>query len=106
MKYLKLFESFDDIESICEKYGIKNYTINSDRSVDVDGDINLRSKELIKLPLKFRNVSGDFNCANNKLTSLEGSPISVGEEFNCSNNKLYGICLKILVRLNYLMIMI
>ena len=30
MKYLKLFESFEDIERICRKYNIKNYTINTD----------------------------------------------------------------------------
>ena len=31
-----LFESFKNIEDICEIYNIKNYTINPDESVDVD----------------------------------------------------------------------
>ena len=35
MKHLKLFENFQDIDSICKKYRIKNYTINPDGSVDV-----------------------------------------------------------------------
>ncbi len=39
MKYLKLFESFEDIDKICKKYSIKNYTINTDGSIDVDGDM-------------------------------------------------------------------
>ncbi len=28
MRYLKLFESFEDINEICWRYKIKNYTIN------------------------------------------------------------------------------
>ena len=91
MKYLKefkIFESIDDIESICRKYGIKNYTVNDDGSVDVDGNVNLRNLGLTKLPIKFRNVSGDFYCSNNQLISLEGCPQSVGGYFFCDNNQL------------------
>ncbi len=36
MRYLKLFESFEDIDEICRKYRIENYTINSDGSIDVN----------------------------------------------------------------------
>jgi hypothetical protein len=48
VKYLKLFESFnkEDIDSICERYGIENYTINEDGTIDVDGCINLTHKGL------------------------------------------------------------
>ena len=88
MKYLKIFESFEDIDSICKKYGIKNYTINSDGSVNVDGDVDFYRKGFTKLPLKFGRVSGNFNCMNNRLTTLEGSPSYVGGTFFCSNNKL------------------
>ena len=83
-----LKESNQDINSICEKWGIKNYTINGDGSIDVDGDVNLSNKILTKLPLKFRNVSGCFYCHSNQLTSLEGCPQSVGGNFSCSYNKL------------------
>ena len=41
MKHLKLFESFKDIDSICDEYGIKDYTINDDGLVDVDGDVDI-----------------------------------------------------------------
>ena len=68
MKHLKRFD--DSIESICKKYGITNYSINIDGSIDVDSDVNLSEKKLTKLPLKFNKVGGYFNCSYNKLTSL------------------------------------
>jgi len=101
MKYLKLFENFGDIDKLneswfkkpfikrkCEKYGIKNYTINVDGSIDVDGNVHLYQRGLTKLPLKFNNVSGNFYCYYNKLTTLEGGPQSVGGHFDCNRNKI------------------
>jgi hypothetical protein len=89
MKYLKYFkESKEDVDSICKKYGIENYTINEDGTIDVDGDVSISHMKLTKLPLRFGKVSGDFNCSNNKLTSLEGAPREVGGYFSCSYNKL------------------
>ena len=86
MKYLKLFEDYKDIDAICQKYAITNYTINSDGSIDVDEDVHLRA--LHELPLKFNRVSGRFDCAYNNLTSLEGAPEIVGGNFNCRYNQL------------------
>ncbi len=55
IKDYKLFlesNQFDDrvfslestnVNTICRYYDIKNYTINDDGSIDVDGDVNLRS---------------------------------------------------------------
>ena len=89
MKHLKLFENFNDsIESICKEFNIKNWTVNSDGTVDVKGNVCLDSKGLSKLPLKFGKVSGVFSCDNNYLKTLEGSPSQVGASFKCSNNKL------------------
>jgi len=89
MKYLKLFESFEDIHKICTKYNIKNYTINTDGSIDVDERVvDLRFEKLTKLPLKFNKVNGSFYCSQNNLTSLEGSPKEVNHNFFCYNNKL------------------
>ncbi len=89
IKDYKLFiESKTDIDSICKKYGIKNYTINDDVTIDVDSYVNLTEKGLTKLPLKFGKVTGYFNCDNNLLTSLEGSPNWVGGCFSCGDNKL------------------
>ena len=90
-KDIKLFEEYNDIHSICKKYDIKNYTINPDGSIDVDDNVNLHSRKLIKLPLKFRNVTGHFDCCNNQLTSLEGSPKEIGGNFICSSNQLISL---------------
>jgi hypothetical protein len=77
-----------EIQKICNKYGIENYTINSDGTVDVDGDVLLGCKGLTKLPIYFNYVSGNFYCNNNQLVSLKGCPKEVGNNFDCYNNKL------------------
>ena len=89
MRYLRKFnESVEDIDSICQKYGIVDYTINSDGTVDVDGDVSLSERNLSKLPLKFGRVTGSFNCSYNKLTTLEGCPVEVARSFYCYRNQL------------------
>ncbi len=77
-----------EIHNICKKYRIRNYTINPDGSIDVDGDVRLPNKKLIKLPIKFNKVSGSFDCSWNNLISLENSPIEVGGDFICDFNRL------------------
>ena len=88
MRYLKLFESFEDIDKICREYKIRNYTINTDGSIDVNRDVYLYYKRLTKLQLKFNKVNGNFYCNNNYLESLKGSPIEINGGFDCSNNEL------------------
>jgi hypothetical protein len=78
----------NEIRDICEKYGIYDYTINEDGSIDVDDNVYMMHRQIDKLPLKFRNVTGSFNCARNKLTTLKGCPISVDDSFYCYNNEL------------------
>ena len=87
MKYLKLFESFEDIDNICKNYNIRNYSINTDGTIDVNGIVYLSNILLTKLPLKFNKV-GYFYCNDNNLKSLEGSPVEVNGVFNCRFNKL------------------
>jgi hypothetical protein len=90
MKYLKLFENFNksEIDEICNEYDIKNYIINPDGSIDVEGSVDLSYKRISELPLKFNMVSEYFNCSNNQLTTLEGAPNYVGKDLFCQNNKL------------------
>ena len=88
MKYLKLFESFEDIDEICKEYNIIDYVVNKDVSIDVNGCVDLYNIGLTKLPLKFNKVNDGFYCEKNKLTSLEGSPIEVNGHFYCHNNYL------------------
>ena len=78
MNHLKLFESFDEIDSICSKFSITNWTLNEDGTVDVDGSVSLSHRRLSKLPLNFGKVSRGFYCAGNNLTSLEGAPKEIG----------------------------
>jgi hypothetical protein len=88
MNWVKLFEEYSSIDKICERYGIKNYTINPDGTVDVDGGVHLSGEGLKKLPLKFGKVSVSFYCDRNQLTTLEGAPKEVGGRFDCSYNQL------------------
>jgi hypothetical protein len=90
MKHLKLFESMTEIEveKICKKYNIRNWTLNPDGTVDVDGNVDLSVQKLSKLPLKFGRVTGSFWCENNKLTSLEGCPTEIRGDFSCAGNQL------------------
>ena len=76
------------ISSICKQYGITNYTINPDGSIDVNDNVFLNSKRLTELPLRFNRVTGYFDCDNNNLTSLKGSPRWVGSSFSCNYNCL------------------
>ena len=53
------------LEDICEKYNIKNYKINPDNSIDVDGNVDLDRKYLTELPIRFNRVTGHFDCSRN-----------------------------------------
>ena len=78
----------DEVIQVCNTYEIKNYTINDDLSIDVDGDIGITFQNLEYLPIKFNYVSGAFVCFFNELVSLKGSPKTVGGYFDCSYNNL------------------
>ena len=77
-----------EIENWLKLYGIENYTILEDLSVDVNGDVDLFGKSLVNIPVKFRNISGDFDCGKNGLTNLDFCPVSVGGNFFCYKNIL------------------
>ena len=64
------------------------YTKNTDGTIDIDGNCDLRNLQLTYLPFKFGKVTGDFNCSRNLLTTLEGCPKSVGGDFCCGENEL------------------
>ena len=77
-----------EIRNICEEYNIKNYTINDDMSISVNGHVDLTFKNLKSIPITLKEVSGDFDCSGNQLTSLKYCPETVGGYFSCSNNQL------------------
>jgi hypothetical protein len=93
MRNIKLYESFrteKEIIDLCSEYGIENYQIRDDGSIDVDGSVYLHGKlgDLKQLPLTFNQVKGDFNCGGNNLTTLKGCPKKVHGHFYCYNNRL------------------
>ena len=81
-------QTLNNIKQTCLLYNIENYSINSDYSVDVDGNVNLSSRNLTVMPLRFHKVMGHFTINNNLLTTLSGGPLAVGGNFNCYYNKL------------------
>ena len=84
MNYIKLYENYSTLDSLCKKYGINNYVINGD-SVDVNGNVFL-FKKFEKIPIKFGTIDGDFYCQGTNITSLENSPRDVCD-FYISNSK-------------------
>jgi hypothetical protein len=103
MKHIKPYKIFEStspnfpttregVIEVCERHRIKNYTINDDLSIDVNGDVDLHNQGLGKcLPLRFNYVGGNFDCHFNELVSLKGCPQKVGGYFNCSNNNLVSL---------------
>ncbi len=77
-----------EIHNICKKYNIKNYTINDDMSISVNENVDISSKNLKYLPIKFKEVGDSFYCHNNQLTSLKYCPGTVGGDFSCHSNQL------------------
>jgi hypothetical protein len=91
MGYIKLFEGFQSkskVAQFCLEYNIRDWSINSEGLVDVNGDVKLYNSGLNKIPIKFGKIIGYFDCSNNELKSLEGSPHTVVGDFDCSNNEL------------------
>ena len=94
MKLSELFESNqflkskEEIEAWLKKKKIEKYTISSNLTVDVNGDVDISHENLKDMLVQFGRVTGDFDCHDNNLTSLVGAPREVSGDFNCWNNKL------------------
>jgi hypothetical protein len=69
---------------------VKNYTINDDYTIDVNGGVDLFDKSIEKFPdfIQFNIINGVFVCQKIGLTSLKGCPIEVSTIFTCSENRL------------------
>ena len=100
-----------EIEKWLEKMGVWQYTINNDKSVSSNGDVDLWDRDTTYIPVKFATVngyfatganvplyslkgcpdlvSGEFTCAfTQNLTSLDYVPSHIGGEFSCQDNKI------------------
>ena len=78
------------IENWLKEYDIRNYTINKDLTINVNGNVYLSAIDLKEFPeyIQFGVVRGDFVCRINYLTSLRGVPRIVGGNFDCADNEL------------------
>lgn len=81
------FDNKNDIINWLEKLNIKEYTIDNELVVDVQGDVLLEYCKSF-IPVQFGIINGNFNCCDLELSSLKGSPREVYGDFNCSFNKL------------------
>lgn len=90
---VELLETLKKLKDFIKAFpdGIESIKFNKDFTVDVDGDVDLRTMGLSEIPLQFGKVTGSFRCDHNNLTSLDGAPEYVGESFVCSNNKLINL---------------
>ena len=68
-----------------DEHGVKNYTINNDLTIDVDGNVDLSFYEEEQLPdyIQFGNVKGVFYIRESDMISLRGCPVRVGKDFIC-----------------------
>lgn len=82
----QLLKTKEEIVSWLDMTKIRNYNINNNLTVDVDGDVNLSLRSFVFLPIQFGNVEGFFTCSQNlRLKSLLGCPRVVGGYFECSD---------------------
>jgi len=86
--FMEVPDTKESIEQSLKDFNIKNYTINDDLSVDVNGSVFLQLSGIGKFPVRFGKVSGNFDCSYNYLESLVGGPKEVSGHFVCSDNKL------------------
>jgi hypothetical protein len=80
-----------ECDTIIKKFNIKisgKYEINDLGKIDVQGDVDIKFKNLNRLPLKFGHIDGNFKCDGVNLQSLKGAPEYVRYNFSCNNNYL------------------
>ena len=83
---VKKYTNDINIKAWCNEVGIKKYTVNSKGEIDVDGDVDLSSRDFRELPYKFGVVKGHFNLDGcEKLISIKNCPNEICGYFSCSN---------------------
>lgn len=88
---LKLFEQYNDYSQVknwLDKMCVRNYTINNDLTVDVDGSVDISCNHLTEIPIQFGTINGNFRCNYNRLTSLKGGPRYVENIYNADYNNI------------------
>jgi hypothetical protein len=78
------------IKKWCNEYKIKDYIINDDFTINVNGLVYLNDVMLNNFPeyIQFNRVEESFWIDNNNFTTLRGCPTYTGSYFSCRNNNL------------------
>lgn len=84
----QFYDSYEKVEQWLKAMKIQKYTINTDLTVDVDGDVNLEMKKISLFPVQFGEINGSFLCSYNSLTSLKGAPRIIAADFWANGNRL------------------
>lgn len=74
--FMESHQTEESVRRICNKYGIENWSINSDGLVDVDGP---------------EVVLGDYYLRDNKINSFEGFPDDFEGRIDFENNPVQKI---------------
>ena len=104
-----MLKNKQEIEDWLKEMKIKNFEVNDDLTVDVDGYVNISKKKLTEIPVQFNKIKGEFDCGGNEdlkslkgcpqigitdfecygcdLRDLEGAPKEINGWFDCSDNK-------------------
>ncbi len=79
------------IQAWLHSYGVRAYSLVKNKKygwvVDALTDVDLGSRRLKTIPVKFNIVDGYFDVSNNQLTCLDFSPIKV-KNFFCDENRI------------------
>lgn len=73
-----------DIYTIFKKSDI-DFDVNDDESIDIKGDINVHSVNIL---VKFNKVYGSFSLLHDKTTSLKNCPVEVHGDFTSGRSEL------------------
>jgi hypothetical protein len=93
---MKTIQEISAIQKICKNIGLRKFEINfTDGSVDVNGNVNLRSgwgdgtmDKTPTLPVNFDKINGHFICQGIGLITLVGCPKEVGQHFVCAHQDI------------------
>ncbi len=74
---------------LLNSYGISKYSVNTlTGEIDTYQDVDLSSRYLWRIPIKFGTINGNFSINNNFLTTLENCPKKVNGNFNITGNNI------------------
>ena len=74
MKMLPFIKDKKFIQEWLDYYEIKNYTIQDDGTVDVDGNVYIHGRKLTDIMVKFGKVTGDFIIIKTELSNMNNLP--------------------------------